>query len=117
MLEYSSNPSRVLLFGRDNYLLEIRAMVLRSAGLTVDVALDMNDCKVRMGATVYGVVVCCHTATDDECNEVIDASLRNRSASLKLERSLSPQVLIDRVTRLISEGRPEVDVAKPDLPL
>jgi hypothetical protein len=117
MLADPSNPSRVLLFGRDSYLLEIRAMVLRSAGMMVDVALDMDDFKVRVAASVYGVVVCCHTATEDECNEVIGASLRNQLALLKLECLLSPQALIDRVARLISERPPKVDAAKWDLSL
>ena len=117
MLADPSNPSRVLLFGKDPYLLEIRAMVLRSAGMIVDVALDMDDFKVRVAASVFGVVVCCYSATEDECNEVIDASLRNRSALLKLERFLSPQDLIDHVAHLISEGRPKVDAAKWDLSL
>lgn len=112
MLADSPNPSRVLLFGRDAYLLEIRAMVLRSAGMIVDVALDMDDFKVRLAASVYGVVVCCHTATEDDCNEVIAASVRNRSALLKLERFLSPQALIDQVARLMSEGRPKSDAAR-----
>lgn len=89
-------------------------MVLRSADMTVDVALDIEDFKVRVAAYDYDAVVCCYTATEDECNEVIGVSLRSRLALLQMERFLSPQVLIDRVARLIREGRPKVDGAKSD---
>lgn len=66
MTPESSNPARLLLFGRDLELLEIRAKVLRSAGMIADISVDLEDFKVRitLSEAIYDVVVCCHTALD-----------------------------------------------------
>lgn len=103
----SPKPDHVLLFGKEPNLLEIRAMVLRSVGMVVDIALDIGTLKARVTAShsMYGVVVCCYTATDAEYNEMIVIASQNRLALLRLERLLAPGVLIDRVFRLIRGGR------------
>src|ERR1700733_1078264 len=109
----SPNPDRLLLFGRDANLLETRAMVLRSAGMTVDVAVDIGAFKGRITApgSIYDVVVCCYTATTAECNEIIPIANRTRTSLLMLEHLLSPQALIDQVSNLIKDGRSRLDDA------
>jgi hypothetical protein len=101
----SPNPDRLLLFGEDANLLEIRAMVLRSAGMTVDIAADINDLKVRIAASgqIYHALICCHTVTEAECAEVIAIANRTQTALIMLECLLPPSELIDRVSELIGE--------------
>lgn len=81
-------------------------MVLRSAGLIVDITSDIGDLNDRIDASssVYGIV-CCHTATYEQCNEVIAIADRNRIALLKLESLIAPLDLIDRVSSMINNKR------------
>ena len=99
----SSNPARLLLFGKDPELLETRAKVLRSAGMIADIAVDLDDFEVRItnSDSVYDVVVCCHTVTEAECNEVIAISNLTRATVMMVERLLPPRALVDQVTNLI----------------
>lgn len=101
------DPQFVLLFGRDPELLETRADVLRSTGISVDIAAGLRDLKDRVDHTSsnYGVVVCCHTATDAECEEVIAIAIRNGIAFLNLECFTAPLELIERVSSVINERR------------
>ena len=109
----SPNPTRLLLFGEDANLLEIRALVLRSAGMTVDIAADIDDLKVRIAASnqIYHALICCHTATEAECTEVIAVANRTQTALIMLECLLPPSELIDRVSKLMWERRSRLDGA------
>jgi len=99
----SSNPARLLLFGKDPELLDSRAKVLRSAGVIADIAVDLDDFEVRVtnSDSIYDVVVCCHTVTEAECNEVIAICNRTRTTFTTVERLLPPRILIDQVINLI----------------
>lgn len=103
----SHNPSRVLLFGKDMELLETRAMVLRSVGMTVDIATNLRDFNTQVGSSglPYGVTVCCFSASDFERDEINSIANGNCVPLLNLGGSLSPQRLIEEVSSLISEGR------------
>jgi hypothetical protein len=103
----SSNPARLLLFGKEPELLETRAKVLRSAGMIADIAVDLDDFEVRITTcdSIYDLVVCCHTVTEAECTEVIAISNRTRTTFTMVERLLPPRVLIDQVTNLIRRAR------------
>lgn len=99
------NPEIVLLFGPDSNLLETRANLLRSIGLMADIAASLSDLKDRVDVSPsnYGVVVCCHSATDAEYEEVIAIAGRNRIALLKLEHFTAPLDLIERVSTMIKK--------------
>ena len=109
----SRNPARLLLFGRDANLLELRALVLRSAGMTVEIATDIDDVKVRFATSgsIYQALICCHTATQAECTEVIAIATRAQTALVMMECLLPPSELIDRVSKLIAERRSGLDGA------
>ena len=47
MSPVSSNPRRLLLFGTDGRLLETRAMILQSAGMIADIAVNIKDFRLR----------------------------------------------------------------------
>lgn len=88
-------------------------MVLRSAGMTVDIGADIDDVKVRIAASdpIYHALICCHTATEAECAEVIVIANRTQTALIMLECLLPPSELIDCVFKLIGERRSRLDGA------
>jgi hypothetical protein len=107
----SSDPARVLLFGNHVGLLETRAMVLRSVGMIADIADGIHDFKCRAvhSGSRYDVVICCYTATEAECHEIIAISHQNRTAFLKLEPFLSPPELIRQALSMIGRERSGFD--------
>ncbi len=107
------NPGRLLLFGKDADLLESRALVLRSAGMIVDIAVDIDEFKIRIAAPgfAYDVIVCCYTATKADCSEISTLSNRTRTSVMILEHFLLPSELIGQVSNLIGDGRSRVDGA------
>jgi hypothetical protein len=94
-----SNPARVLLFGKDEALLETRAKVLRSVGMIAEIALYVGD-FFRSGS-LYDGVVCCYTATEAECKEITAITDRNRTPLLKLQPLLSPREFIRQVSSMV----------------
>jgi hypothetical protein len=100
----STNPGRVLLFGRDRGLLEIRALVLKSARLAVDIVTNMEAFKKRIAEpdTPYGVVVCCYTTPATECQEAAAIAARLEIPLLQLDCIVQPTALIAQVTALLS---------------
>jgi hypothetical protein len=105
---------RILLFGKDAQLLETRALVLRRAGMVVDVAIDIDIVRVLKASprSTYEVVVCCHTASEAQYNEVIAINSRNRTSLMKLGYPVSPLEIIDQVSSLIREGHSRIDGSK-----
>jgi hypothetical protein len=104
------NPGRLLLFGKDPALLGIRAMVLRSAGMTVDIAINIDEVELRIADanSVYDVLICCHTITEAECKDVIAIAGRTSTVQIMLECLLLPSALIDQVFKLIAERRSRI---------
>jgi hypothetical protein len=100
----TSKPARILLFGKDPDLLSTRASVLRSVGMIADIALDIDG--FTDAGSLYDAVVCCYTATQAECKEIIAITTRNRTPLLMLQRLVEPLALIRQVTALVSQERP-----------
>jgi hypothetical protein len=99
-----SNPARILLFGKDEALLETRAKVLRSVDMVADIALHVED--FSQSGSLYDGVVCCYTATEAECKEISAMTDRNRTPLLKLQRLLSPLELIRQVSSMVRARAP-----------
>jgi hypothetical protein len=100
----SISPGRVLLFGRDRTLLDIRALVLKSASLAVDIATDIDTFKKRIAdpaGTPHGVVICCYTTPATECEEVVAIAARSQMPVLQLDCLVQPASLIAQVTALL----------------
>lgn len=99
-----SKPPRILLFGKDADLLSTRASVLQSVGMIADIALNIDG--FTHAGSLYDAVVCCYTATDAECKEIIAITTRNRTPLLKMQPLVEPSKLIRQVISLIGQGRP-----------
>jgi hypothetical protein len=110
------NSRHVLLFGKDANLLELRAMVLRTVGITVEIAVDIVDLKAQVVASgsICNAIICCHSATEAEYNEVIVIANQKGLALLKLANLVAPRALIDEVSTLIGAGRPKLNTANSD---
>lgn len=109
------NPARLLLFGNDPILLETRAQVLRSSGPIVDIAIDVDALAQRIASanSSYIVLICCYTATEAECSELVAIAERHRIAMLQLERFLAPTELIQQVSNLIKVARSKQHTSPP----
>jgi len=107
MLPQPVNPHRLLLFGKEETLLELRAKVLRSVGLAVDTSVALPDFtnQISISGNTYDGIVCCHTVTETECEEIAAIAGRSRIPLLRLESHLlPPQQLIARVLDLVESG-------------
>jgi hypothetical protein len=100
----STNPNRVLLFGRDETLLDSRALVLRSAHIEVDITTDKETFRIRIIGhnCPYRVVVCCYTVADAEREEMATIVARSRITMMQLDSMVMPSALIERVSALLA---------------
>jgi hypothetical protein len=104
----STNPERVLLYGRDRALLDIRALVLKSARLDVDIATDIDTFKKRItdpAEAPFGAVICCYTTPASECAEVVALAARSETPVLQLDCLVQPVSLIEQVRALLPGQR------------
>jgi hypothetical protein len=109
MSQGSFNPGHLLLFGKDKNLLEIRAMVLRSAGMSVDIVANIDDLRVRLASSgpYHDVFICCHSVPETERNEAITIVERNSMSWIQLEWLVSPTELIYEVCELLEKRNSE----------
>jgi hypothetical protein len=100
----STNPDRVLLFGKDRTMLNTRALVLQSTRLAVDIATDIETFKQRVidPNTRYGAVICCYTTPESECEEVAAIAARSHLPVLQLDGLVQPISLIAQVTAMLA---------------
>jgi len=77
----SSNPIPILVFGRDAFLLDTRAMVLENAGFNVIKTNGVADAEAILETQDVALVVLCHTLSGE-----------NREAVVKHANSLKPVV-------------------------
>lgn len=71
----------ILVYGRDQRLLETRSWVLEHAGYRVFQAADLQEAETRAEAEPLDVAVICHTLSAEECR-----------AALRMLRRLRPEV-------------------------
>ena len=73
--------------------------------MIADITVDIEVLKVRMAVpdSIYDVVVCCHTATEDECDEIAAIANRARTGLVIVERFILPPELICQVSNLIRD--------------
>jgi hypothetical protein len=85
----------VLMFGKNETLLETRRQILRKAGVVVDVTYHVEDVERYLVGTcaLYSLLIVCHTACEDE-NKRIDKRAAQR-----------PDVAIFKPVRLVSPKR------------
>ena len=84
-------------------LLGIRALVLKSAGLAVDIATDIETFKnlITDPDTSYGAVICCYTTPASECEEVAAIAAGSQMPVVQLDCLVHPASLIAQVTALL----------------
>jgi hypothetical protein len=100
----STNPSLVLLFGNDRTLLGLRALVLKSACIAVDIATDIDTLKKRItdpAYAPYGAIICCYTTPATEREEVAAIAAESYTPLLQLDSIVQPASLIAQVTALL----------------
>jgi hypothetical protein len=73
-------------------------------GVIAEIAFEVGDIAAA-GSRCAGIV-CCYSATEAECNEIIAIATRNQTPLLKVEPLLEPPEFIRQVNHLISQGRP-----------
>ena len=69
------STSSILVYGRDQRLLETRSWVLERAGYRVVQATDLAGAEAHARAEPLGVAVICHTLSTEECRAAL-SSLR-----------------------------------------
>ena len=101
----STNPGRILLFGKDTILLDTRALVLQSAHFVVDLSNDMETLTRRIvsSALPYRAIICCYTVADNEREEIVALTSRWQITMLQLDCLVQPAVLIAQVSALVAE--------------
>ncbi len=73
-----SSSSSILVYGRDQRLLETRSWVLEQAGFHVQTAMALGEAEQVMGNEPVEVVVLCHTLSSSERVEALAAARRLR---------------------------------------
>ncbi len=99
-----TNSERVLLFGKDRMLLDIRALVLKTALLAADVATDLDKLTrliTDAADTPYGAIICCYTTPATECEEIAAVAAQTRTPILRLTCLEQPASLIKQIKTML----------------
>jgi DNA-binding response OmpR family regulator len=65
---------RVLLFGRDQVLAELRGKVLESAGLKATVTNHLHELDTLIHNEAFDLLVLCQTLSDRDCVDALEAA-------------------------------------------
>lgn len=68
----------VLVYGSDEVLLDTRTMVLRQAGFQVFSAISSGDAESIMKSGEIGLIVLCHSLSEEDCESALDFANRQR---------------------------------------
>jgi len=103
MLPSSDNPARILLFGRDRTLLELRARVLRSADIAAHIATDVEDFQMRISSpeSKYRAVLCCYSTPQDHLQQIAAIAAQFNATLYQLNYFVMPSELIAKASELI----------------
>ena len=114
--------SSILVYGRDQRLLETRSLVLAQAGFRVSIVMGLEEAEAIVAAEPVRVMVLCHTLSPEERVRALVAAKRLRPAVKRMvmtadaltvpdegqEETLSvydgPHQLILSVRRLVELG-------------
>lgn len=103
------STSPILVYGRDQRLLQTRSWVLEHAGYRVLQAADLREAEAQAKAEPLGVAVICHTLSAEECR-----------AALRMLRRLRPEVqrlVMTASATTVSDGQQEAVLSAYDGPL
>lgn len=68
----------ILVYGSDELLLDTRTMVLRQAGFQVFSATSFGDAESIMKSGEIGLIVLCHSLSEQDCESALDFAKRQR---------------------------------------
>ena len=68
----------ILVYGSDELLLGTRTMVLENAGFQVFSAIGSDDAKSIMKSGKIGLVVLCHSLSEQQCEAALDFAKRQQ---------------------------------------
>ena len=92
---------RLLMYGEDARLLDLRAIVLSRAGLEVDLTDAVGQVGQRLQTKDYGLLLICHTAREKDVGRLRAAATESGVATYFIDRLLPPQVLVGDVKALL----------------
>jgi DNA-binding response OmpR family regulator len=113
----------VLIYGRDEFLLVSRAMLLERAGYCVHRALNDDAFRGMLRNTSVSILILCHTLTEADCLAALDAAAKMRhgikslvlthrdhqfgehQVSAVINGFLEPKLLLTETARLSDEFR------------
>jgi hypothetical protein len=106
--------TRVLMFGSDEPLLNIRAKVLSTIGCDTQVVLSPEETGYELGPErpKPELLILCHSAEDEAADAVRNMALKAGVPTYAVERLIPPQQLLDDVGRLLTRGNANAKVAK-----
>jgi hypothetical protein len=93
---------RVVMFGSDPRLLEVRARVLATVGCETDLLYAAEDARVALeGKPRPVLLLICHTAEKEPAEEVRRLAQRTGVSTYYVERLLSPKQLLADVCAIL----------------
>jgi hypothetical protein len=95
--------SRVLMFGSDEPLLQIRSRVLNTAGCDTQIVCTYSAAALQLcsGVTRPELVVLCHTTDEDDAGKVRSLAVQVGVPTYYVEKLTPPQQLVADVRRLL----------------
>jgi len=106
--------TRVLMFGSDEPLLNIRAKVLSTIGCDTQVVFSPDQTAYELGPerTKPELLILCHSAEDEAADLVRSIAVRAGVPTYTVERLIPPQQLLGDVARLLTRGTTNPKAAK-----
>lgn len=83
-----NRPAEILMFGKDNLLLNSRSLLLSRAICHITVAMQLYDFECCLAVAAFDLVILCHTLSPAECTAAI-AVTKSRSPILVLQSGIS----------------------------
>ena len=97
---------RVLMFGSDEALLQIRAKVLATIGVDTHLLYTMEEARQELTAhkSDAALLVICHSAEQELAQQVRSLAVTTGLPIYYVETLLRPQQLVEDITGMLKQG-------------
>ena len=90
-------PIRILLFGLDADLQMTREMLLIQAGYAIDSVDNWSDCRTRLDAADYRLVILCHTVSKEDREQCRALECHKEIQIYALRGPIAPQDFLRQI--------------------
>ena len=106
-LSASIRANQVLTYGHDAVLLDTRRLLLKQAGVEIDIVTRAEEFRARLALAQppYGLIILCHTISEAEQQQISTAAAQSNTAVYTISTPMEPPDFLRTVTTLLTDDK------------